>query len=148
MMMTQNLKLLVDHFKTYFVFSQFKQFQVQLPPHPKQLPQVNVLYRRFLFLLHVKLCNHNSMFFSVTKWVWVKEKEWIRSLKAWNLAKDCRLTNSHNNVQAELLLDGTTSLQFLWTKALHVFRKCKRTRLFFSFRKHRSLPDSDNTGEL
>ena len=36
----------------------------------------------------------------------------------------------------------------LWTKALHVFRKCKRTRLFFSFRKHRSLPDSDNTGEL
>ena len=46
------------------------------------------------------------------------------------------------------IIVGTTSQQFLWTKALHVFRKCKRTRLFFSFRKHRSLPDSDNTGEL
>ena len=53
-----------------------------------------------------------------------------------------------DNVQAELLLDGTTSQQFLWIKALHNFYKCKRTRLFFSFRKHRSLPDSDNTGEL
>ena len=65
------------------------------------------------------------MFFSVTKWVWVKDKEWIKSLRAWNLAKDCRLTNSHNNVQAELLLDGTTSRQFLWTKALHFFVNVK-----------------------
>ena len=36
------IKLFVDHFKSYFVFPQFKQFQVQLPLHPKQLPQVNV----------------------------------------------------------------------------------------------------------
>ena len=42
----------------------------------------------------------------------------------------------------------TTSQQFLRIKALHVFCKCKRTRPSFSFRKHRSLPDSDNTGEL
>ena len=39
-----NLKFLVDHFKSNFVFPQFKQFQVQLPLHPKQLSQVTVLF--------------------------------------------------------------------------------------------------------
>ena len=88
--------MLFDQFKSYFVFPQFKQFQVQLPLHPKQLPQVTVYLKAFFFYHHVKLCHHNSLFFGVTKSVWVKDKEWIKSIKVWNLAKDCRITNSHN----------------------------------------------------